>query len=60
MPTILPRREKLDYPVHVPIAITRNGASSKRTIGVFNSWVWLKIQAAGVQNTLILTLSIGN
>ena len=40
--------------------IEDNDLSSKRTMGVLNSLVRLKIQAAGVQNKPVLTLPVGN
>ncbi len=40
--------------------IEDNDLSSKRTLGVLNSLVRLKIQAAGVQNNPVLTLPVGN
>jgi hypothetical protein len=39
--------------------IDDNDLSSKRTIGVLNSLVRLKIQAAGAQNIPVLTLPVG-
>ena len=40
--------------------IEDNDLTSKRTMGVLNSLVRLKIQAAGLQNTPVLTLPVGN
>jgi hypothetical protein len=39
--------------------IEDNDISSRRTMGVLNSLVRLKIEAAGTQNTPILTLPVG-
>jgi hypothetical protein len=57
-----------DQPRHVSLAvpykgywfyIEENDISSKRTIGVLNSLVRLKIRAAGAQKIPVLTLPVG-